>query len=462
MLQKLTSNKGKIMLSAVILFITICLVIFISTTFAGDKIHKGILIDGIDVSGLNKDRAKELVNSNLIKLYSSRKIRLNYDGSFWEYSFKDLGIKFMTSASVNEAYNIGRTGNVFQRFYKIVNLKFNKCGININITFNKQNVIDALKTIKTVVDRQEKDAFLNYKNGEILFEDEVNGKSLDVDKNLNLITENFSNKNFSPVDLFVDDKEPKIRVSDIKGINGIIGQYSTKFNTADVNRSYNIRLASNKINGILLMPDENFSMNKILGPRTVKNGYKEAPVIFKNELVKGAGGGVCQVTTTLYNSVLISKLKVLERTHHSMPLSYVDKGLDATIAENYIDFKFANNLDYPVYISSWVEGNKVKVVILGKNADNGNRVVLKSNIIEEYTPQGEEIEFDSNVPENERIVTREPKKGYKVVVYRETYDNSNKLLKREKISEDIYAPIKAKVKVKEQNAATGAFNMTDY
>ena len=99
----------------------------------------------------------------------------------------------------------------------------------------------------------------------------------------------------------------------------------------------------------------------------------EAPVIFKNELVKGTGGGVCQVTTTLYDAVLKSKLKVVERTHHSIPLGYVAPGQDATIAEDYIDFKFQNNRDYPICINAEVKSNKLNIILLGKKqADDEN------------------------------------------------------------------------------------------
>jgi vancomycin resistance protein YoaR len=264
---------------------------------------------------------------------------------------------------------------------------------------------------------------------------------------MDIWTSSLDQKNFASFDLIVDEIEPEIRETDINRIEDVIGSFSTRFNLGDVNRSYNIKLACNKINDILLMPGQDFSMNKSLGPRTAENGYKEAPVIFKNELVKGTGGGVCQVSSTLYNAVLLSKLKVLERTHHSMPLGYVDMGRDATIAENYIDFKFRNSNGYPIALFSFVKGNELRVFILGRNKEKGRKVVLKSQVVEKYEPQGEEVEYADEMLENERIILRQPRTGYKVMLYRETYGVDGELIGREKISEDVYAPVKAKVKV---------------
>ena len=443
---KIYNCKAKVILIAISIII-VCISIFAAVVLKDDRIYSGVYIDGVNVSGLEINLAIEKLNDAIDQLIPIKREVLEYDGNAWEYPFENLGIGFNTEEAVKKAYSIGRNGNIFYRLYSIIKTRINEREIYLEVYFDRELMTEALKNIKQQVDRQEKNAQVQFVDNKITLVNHEVGKKLDINKNLDNWTAKLEGKDYTALRLIVDEIEPEIKESDIKNIDGIIGKFSTKFNQGDADRSYNIKLACSKINGILLMPGQEFSMNKSLGPRTSENGYKDAPVILKNELVKSTGGGVCQVTTTLYNAVLLSKLKVVERQHHSMPLGYIDMGRDATIAGDYIDFKFRNSNGYPVAIFSSVKGNVINVYILGKDREDGMNVVLKSQIVEKYEPQGEEIEYSDEIPENERVVIREPKIGYKVLLYRETYGKDGALLLREKISEDIYAPVKAKVKV---------------
>jgi len=438
--------KTKVILITVSIII-VCISIYVAVILKDNRIYSGIYIEGIDVSGLEINLALERLNAAIDGMIPIKKEVLEYDGNAWEYDFEKLGIGFNTEEAINKAYSIGRSGNIFYRLYSIIKTRINEHQIYLEVYFDRDLMTEALKNIKQQVDRQEKNASVQFLDRKITLVTHETGKRLDISKNIDNWTTKLEVKDFTTFNLIVDEIDPEIKESDINHIESIIGKFSTKFNQGDANRSYNIKLACSKINGILLMPGQDFSMNKSLGPRTSENGYKDAPVILKNELVKSAGGGVCQVTTTLYNAVLLSKLKVVERQHHSMPLGYIDMGRDATIAEDYIDFKFRNSNGYPIAIFSSVTGNVVSVYILGKDREAGMDVVLKSQVVEEYEPQGEEVEYSDEIPEDVRIVIREPKNGYKVLLYRETYGADGVLLLREKISEDIYAPVKSKVKV---------------
>jgi vancomycin resistance protein YoaR len=187
-------------------------------------------------------------------------------------------------------------------------------------------------------------------------------------------------------------------------------------------------------------------MNRILGPRTQDNGYKEAPIIFKNELVPGTGGGVCQVSSTLYNTVLLAGLDVIERTHHSMPLTYVSPGRDATINENSIDFRFVNDSAYPVCLNAGVIGNRLIISMLGRKRDDGLVIRLKTQTIAVYTPKPEEIILDYTLPYGQKEVERKAVKGVRVILYREAYKNGE-LEWREKLTEDYYKPVQGRIRV---------------
>ncbi|MDF2532175.1 MAG: VanW family protein, partial [Clostridia bacterium] len=216
--------------------------------------------------------------------------------------------------------------------------------------------------------------------------------------------------------------------SDLAVIQDKLGEFSTKFNAADVDRSTNIKVATNSTNNVLIRPGEVYSVNETLGPRLAKYGYKDAKVIINNELVPGIGGGVCQVSSTLYNAVLLSNLKVIERKNHSLTLSYVGLGRDATISGDYIDFKFMNNTNYPIYIYGEVKGSWVKFTVFGKNEHPGRMVKVNSEVIKTLPPTIKIIE-DPTLPVGTEIEEKKAHTGYVVTTQRVVYENGKEILR---------------------------------
>lgn len=143
----------------------------------------------------------------------------------------------------------------------------------------------------------------------------------------------------------------------------LIGSFSTPILDKDLNRVNNISIAAKKINGYTLKPGGIFSFNKVVGKRKVKKGYKPANAIVNKKLKKFIGGGVCQLSTTLYNAVEKSGLKVVERHSHSQNVSYIKQGKDATILYNRLDLKFKNTKPYPVRIKAAVKNDRIYVWI---------------------------------------------------------------------------------------------------
>ncbi|MCR6545526.1 VanW family protein [Dehalobacterium formicoaceticum] len=142
-----------------------------------------------------------------------------------------------------------------------------------------------------------------------------------------------------------------------------IGSFSTNFNASDKERTQNLKLAAQAIHNIELSPGKRFSFNETVGPRTPQRGYEKAGVFVNKELVDGYGGGICQVSSTLYNAVQNAGLSIVERHSHSLPVSYVPKGKDATVSYGALDFKFKNNLETPVSLKTRVEGNKLTIEV---------------------------------------------------------------------------------------------------
>ena len=162
------------------------------------------------------------------------------------------------------------------------------------------------------------------------------------------------------------EAQPAVSEEALKEIDGELGHYTTHFGGTGANRGSNIAIAAGRIDGTLLAPNEVFSYNKIVGPRIASAGFKDAPVILKGELVPGIGGGICQVSSTLYNAALLSNLKIVRRSHHAFPVHYLPAGRDATVVDGSIDFQFQNNTDSPIYIRASATRGTLSFRILGK------------------------------------------------------------------------------------------------
>lgn len=160
----------------------------------------------------------------------------------------------------------------------------------------------------------------------------------------------------------------------------LLSEFSTKYAASNRNRTTNLILAANKINGTVLMPGETFSYNKVVGERTIAAGYKEAPIYVSGRVEDGLGGGICQITTTLYNAVLYANLEIVERTNHQFVPSYVTASRDATVVYGAIDFKFKNNRDYPIKITCSVENGIANFKIFGLRTDNDYEVQITSRV----------------------------------------------------------------------------------
>jgi vancomycin resistance protein YoaR len=238
------------------------------------------------------------------------------------------------------------------------------------------------------------------------------------------------------LELVVDVTQPEIKRSDLENIKDNLGEYSTKFNAADYDRTHNVKIATNSASGILIKPGEIYSVDKMMGPRLAKYGYKEAKVIINNELVPGIGGGVCQVSSTMYNAALLSNMKIIERRSHSLPSSYIPLGRDATISEGYIDLKFQNTSQYPIYIHGEVKGSWVKFSIYGRNENPGRTVKIRTEVVKTTQPQITIIE-DPTLPEGTEVEEKKAYTGYVVKSYRIVMENGVEI-SREELPQSVY------------------------
>lgn len=241
---------------------------------------------------------------------------------------------------------------------------------------------------------------------------------------------NISNKYISK-EVFIDGIE---EVDEL--YTDLLAKYETEFNEQNINRSENIKLAVAKINGTVILPEKVFSYNDIVGNRTEEAGFKYAPMYQGGRLVEGIGGGICQVSTTLYNASLYANLEIVERKNHQFLPGYIQVGRDATVADGYIDFKFKNTRKYPIKIECSAKNGVLKVEIYGKKQEIEYDVEIQTSI-REFIPYKTIYEYDKYIERKKSVIIQTGKNGYECKTYKITSLNG-KVISKVIISTDIY------------------------
>lgn len=225
----------------------------------------------------------------------------------------------------------------------------------------------------------------------------------------------------------------------------LISTYTTRYDASNLNRIQNLAIATGKINGTVLMPGEEFSFNQIVGKRTIEEGYKDAKIYQDGKVIDGLAGGICQISSTLYNAVIKANLEIVERRNHSFTTSYVKAGRDATVVYGVIDFKFKNTRTYPIKIEGSVGSGVAEFNIYGIKEETEYSVDL-SPIVTASIPYTTQYIPDATLAPGQQVVVQAGGNGCKVTTYKET-KLDGKFVSREIISTDTYQPMKAIIRV---------------
>lgn len=417
----------------VILIITAGLAV---TIVSGDRIHSNITINEINVGGLTVEEAEKHLQEKLEPVIESTSIPVRFRDKVWKIGYREIKFQYDYSDAVTKAFDIGHKGNYIKRVGDVIRTQLERKDIKLNFSYDSQQIGNKLAAISKEIEQEAKDATIMLKKEGFVITDEVEGRIVDVSKSYDLIKHQVENLGNAEIELAVEITQPQIKRADLQNIKDKLGEYSTRFNAADADRTHNIKIAAQSASHVLVKPGEVFSLDKVTGPRLAKYGYKEANVIINNELVPGIGGGVCQVSSTLYNAALLSNMKIVERKSHSLPSSYVPLGRDATIADNYIDFKFENTTGYPIYIYGEVSGSWVKFSIYGRKENPGRVVKIKTEVVKKTEPKIQIIE-DPTLPEGTEIEEKKAYTGYVVRSYRIIMENG-KEVSREELPLSVY------------------------
>jgi vancomycin resistance protein YoaR len=240
------------------------------------------------------------------------------------------------------------------------------------------------------------------------------------------------------------EAQPRISLEQLEPITDRLTTYSTGMGASSRNRYHNVRLACKAIDGTVLLPGDVFSYNDIVGPRVPSAGYKSAPVIVRGRLEPGTGGGICQVSSTLYNAVLLSNMAVVRRAHHAFPVAYVPAGRDATVVDGAIDFRFKNPFEHPIALDVKVVGGRCVVQVYGHPDDKHEVEIVRSGISRVGTSV--RTVSDPRLARGRRVVERKAQGGQRVTVTR-VVKKDGQVLKREVVSRDYYRAFPGVVRV---------------
>ncbi len=430
-------KKNLILICGSILLVFLAGIILWSYSIKNDdKIYENVSINDVYVGGLSKEEANSLLNST----YNKKTIKLMYNEQAFDLNFDNIGLDFKTEEAVDLAYEVGRNKNFIYNIKTVIDLKKNhQMTITLKMEYDDQKLNDNLNQIANKIDKEPQNAKIDIKNKSINITPETSGYIIDKEKLKDTILYNIENNNYADIAILGKEIHAQITKEYLSKINTLLGEFPTTFNASNYNRSYNVKLASEKVNGILLNPGEEFSFNDTTGKRGLSQGFKMAPVIVQGQIQEGVAGGVCQVSSTLYNAALYSGITITDRRNHTIPSSYVTKGRDATVSFGSIDFKFKNYYQNPIYIENVVVSNKVISRVYGDISDKKNIGITTD--VTETIPRQVEVKEDPAMLLGKERIDDKGRDGYKVDTYRVYYENGN-VAKKELISKSYYPPRK--------------------
>lgn len=409
-----------------------------------NKIYPGITIDNIAVGGMSKEEAKNKLNTDIQSKLEDKAITIKLDDKEFELKYSYIEPKYEIDKAVNDAFNLNKDQSILAKYSSIKKAEVQE--IPIAFSYNEDKLIQFEEQLKKEFNSEPKNASITILNGNIVVEKESDGKIIDMKSLDSKVKKALSTNLNETVELELQLAKATITSKDLEKIKGPMGTYSTSYGTSSVGRSTNIEIATKSINGKILMPGETFSFNEVVGDRSLERGFQEAGTYVGNKVEPGIGGGICQVSSTLYRAVMRSNLKSVERTNHSMVVGYIEPGLDATVSYGYLDYKFKNTYNFPIYIQGTTVGKVVTYTIYGDPAAlNGKTYDMTNEILEVFPPEVKEVE-DDTLQEGERAKDGFSMTGYKVNSYLITYENGAEV-NRELIATDNYAKVDSIVKV---------------
>ncbi|MGQ9711073.1 MAG: VanW family protein [Desulfotomaculales bacterium] len=412
---------------------------FVYATAASDRVFPGVYVRDVSLGGLSRDACIERLKA-LEEELGSRPVEVAYQDSSWSIKLREIGLRLDVERMTALAMRAGREGTFIHQWLarqRISNMGFE---VPLLISIDEKLLRHRVSTFGRDLIVAPRDAgFIVHPDDKVEIVPHVEGLDIDIGRIYREIRNELRDgASTLRVPVYLVRVPPRHTTEDVRamGINGLLASYTTTFDPTLVNRAYNISVAAAALDGLLVAPGHEVSFNEIVGPRSQEAGYKDAPVILNENLVPGLGGGVCQVSSTLYNAVLLANLKVTERANHSLPVAYVPLGRDATVVYGSVDLKFVNTTPSYIYLKAPVRGSRITIKIYG-NTLFKRRVEIRTKTVEIFEPK-KQYEQDPNLEAGKEVVKQAGQRGYRVEAERWVWNNG--AVTREALPASLYKP----------------------
>lgn len=418
-----------------------------------DKFYCGTIVSGVDIGGKTFYEAKRIISERESSIKPNYNINISvvYEDRIVNLTTDDFNIIYDTEDVLNEAYNLYRSGNKFIRYFKIKNLSKKPVYYEISAIIDKSDISRPIQKVSGEFNipmvESKVSSFNTKSNSKFTYEEGYDGLELNKDKLysdiINILN---SDSKTGSISAEMNIVKNNVSIADLKKRTVLIGKFST-LSTNDANANYNVNLAISFVNGKIIEPSEVFSFNNSVGDtNSACDGYKMASAISGGRNVKEYGGGVCQAATTIYGAAIRANMTIVERHNHQWKSKYVDHGLDATVYEPNLDFKFRNDSGYPIYICSYKEGKNFLCEIYGFQPDWYDYIKPESRVTETIPQPATKYVDDETLSGGKQIVYIKGRTGYRAEAERVYYKDSREI-KREALPSSYYDAIATVIKV---------------
>lgn len=412
------------------------------------KIYKNIYIGPVDVSGLTEEEAEEEMEQRL-NFGRQAKVKMKVGKKEESVPLEEVGLHYKDiKKQVKAAYDYGKTGSLWQRFWQLKDLSKSRKVFDENYILSKKQVKNLMdKRIVPLADHAQ-NAAMERKGNEFIIIEEKQGKTVDVEKSAAAILRHLNNKwdqkDFT-LEMIQKTEKPSVKAADLETVKDELGSYSTDAGGGE--RLQNLKTGVKKLNGTVLGPGEEISVHDATAPYDKEHGYVAAGSYENGQVVETYGGGICQVSTTLYNAVLLAELEVTERHPHSMLVSYIDPSRDAAIAGDTKDFRFKNNYKTPIYIEGRIEQDgRLTFTVYGKETRKTGRTVEYESEVTSVEEYGRTYKEDSSAALGSMRYEGSPHTGKTARLWKIVKENG-KEKSRDKINDSVYQKSNEIIKV---------------
>ena len=354
-----------------------------------DRIADGVYIGSVSVGGMTEKEASKAIEEYADSV-DHAVFTLTANGKSTEVTAEELGITLKNTSAVKEALAVGKEGNLIKRYKDKKDLSHGGKVFELPLAVDETTATSTLTEKAKVLNNNAVNCGLKRVNGQFEITEGSSGVEVNVAESVEAIEEYLSDGwdgTDAEVELVAEVVKPKGTKEELSKVKDLLGSFNTNYSSSSAGRCANIAVAAGKIDGTVLYPGDEFSVAATIGPLTAAGGYELAGAYENGQTVQSYGGGVCQVSTTLYNAVILAELEVTQRSNHSMIVTYVKPSMDAAIAGDYKDLKFVNNLDAPIYIEGYTSGKNLYFNIYGHETRPANRKVsYESEVVSEENP----------------------------------------------------------------------------